>query len=356
MLRNNRIETKEGEQVKKKAPDSLRSSWGLGRAQRTFPDGGRAMRRQRVINRIKNFDIKQAISRLQERRRKWEQLRRTPHPTTEKRPVFVVGCNRSGTNMVCAAIGKSPHGMAYQESEFSLAFTAYYLRADWIIERLIRHTPAPIVSFGSILDSQFTDDLLSRFEGARAIWVYRRYEDVANSSARKRWGYHLNDLARWVARGELERLGARGKRISADTVQLIGKLFREDLSKEDGACLYWYMRNQLYFDLNLHMDPRVLIVQYEDTVLNQERAFRRIFDFLGFPYDRAVLDGIFASSVGKHPWPGIDPAVQEVCDGLKARLDAHYARTSDWTPAENELSLTSQVAHSASTHSPTGRP
>ena len=322
--------------MNKRAPDSLRSSWGLGRAHRTFHDGERAMLRKRVFKRLRHINVEKLIRRGLEGRRKWLRLRRTPHPTTEKLPVFIVGCNRSGTNMVCAAIGKSPHGWAYQESEFSLAFNGYYLRPDWIIEWLIRRTPAPIIAFGSILDSQFTDDLLSRFAGARAIWVYRRYEDVANSCARKQWGNHLKDFVRWVAHGELERLGARGKRLSADTVRLFGELYREDLSNEDGACLYWYMRNQLYFDLNLHMDPRVLIVQYEDTVLNTEKAFRRIFGFLGFPYDPAIIKDVFASSVGKHAWLGIDPAIQGVCDALKARLDAHYARMSDWTPEDRE--------------------
>lgn len=318
--------------MNKKSPDSLRLSWGFGRAIQTLPDDGRYMRRKRVINRLKNIDVERAISRLLERRRKWRQLRRTPHPTTDKLPVFIVGCNRSGTNMICGAIGKSPHGLAYHESEFSLAFNAYYLRADSIIEWLIRQAPAPIISFGSILDSQFTDALLSRFDGARAIWVYRCYEDVANSCARKKWGDHLTNLVRWVSHGELERLGSRGKRISSDTVRLFSELFREDLSTEDSACLYWYMRNQLYFDLNLHMDPRVLIVQYEDTVLNKERALRRIVDFLGIPYDLAVIDGIFASSVGKHPWPGVDPAIQKICDALNSRLDVHYSKTSEWTP------------------------
>ena len=286
------------------------------------------MLRKRVFKRLRRINVKK-LRRGLERGGRWLRLRRTPHPTTEKLSVFIVGCNRSGTNMVCGAIGKSPHGWDYRHGGFSLAFNGYYLRADWIIEWLIRHTPAPIISFGSILDSQFTDDLLSRFEGARAIWVYRRYEDVANSCTRMQWGYHLKDFARWVARGELERLGARGERISANTVRLFGELFQEDLSIEEGACLYWYMRNQLYFDLNLHMDPRVLLVQYEDTVLNKENAFRRIFGFLGLPYDLAIIDGIFASSVGKHPWRGIDPAIQEVCHSLKAQLDAQYARTSN---------------------------
>jgi len=317
---------------------SLRRSWGLWRFLRNRPDNERSRRWKWVVKRLKSLDVKRLASRLLEQGRKWRQVRRTQHPISEKLPVFVVGSNRSGTNMVCAALGKSPHGWAYQESELSLAFSAFHLRGDSIIKRLIRHTPAPLISFGSILDSQFTDGLLSRFDGARAIWVYRRYEDVANSCARMPWGDSLKDLVRWTARGELERLGARGGRISGDTIRLFGELVGEDLSKEAAACLYWYMRNQVFFDLNLDTDPRVLIVQYEDTVQNPERAFRRVFQFLGLPFDMSVVDGVFASSVGKHRWLGIDSPIQEVCDALKARLDAEYARTSDWIPSNTRTS------------------
>lgn len=287
------------------------------------------MLQKRVFNRLKHMNVDKLVRSSLAFRRKWLSRRRTPHSTKEKLPVFIVGCNRSGTNMVCGAIGKSPHGWDYRESAFSIAFNGYYLRQDWIIDRLIRHTPAPIISFGSILDSQFTDDLISRFEGSRAIWIYRHYKDVANSCARMQWGPTLKDLVRWVSRGELERLGARGMRITADTVQLFGELFREDISIEDGACLYWYMRNQLYFDLNLHMDPRVLILQYEDTVFNKEDTFRWVFSFLGFPFDPASIDGIFASSVGKHSTPKIDPAIQAVCDTLQARLDTQYLNSKN---------------------------
>jgi hypothetical protein len=288
------------------------------------------MRRKRLINRLRTLDVKQTTSRLLARRRRWRQLSRTPHPTSEKLPVFVVGCNRSGTNMICAALGKSPHGWAFQESEFSLAFSAYYLRADWVIHWLVRRTPAPIVSFGCILDSQFTDDLLSRFSGSRAIWIYRRYEDVANSCARKTWGSHLKDLTRWVAAGELEKLGSRGKRISQQTVRIFSELFREDLAPEDYACLYWYLRNQLYFDLGLDKEPRVLLVQYEDAVLNKERVFEGVFEYLGIPFHPSTTDDVFASSVGKNTWPGVDPAIRALCEDLKARLDAAYVRTAPW--------------------------
>lgn len=316
--------------MNKRAPNNLRRTGEMGRARQAFHDGERAMLRKRVFKRLRQINLEKLIRSRLKRGHKWLRLRRTPNPSTEKHPVFIVGCNRSGTNMVCGAIGNSPHGWDYRESDFSIAFRGYYLRRDGIIEWLIRRTPAPIISFGCILDSQFTDDLLSRFDGARAIWVYRSYEDVANSCARMQWGHHLKDFARWVARGEIERLGARGKRISTDTIKLFAELFREDLSKEESACLYWYMRNQLYFDLNLHKDPHVLIVQYEDTVLNKDKAFRRIFSFLGFPFDHAIIDGIFASSVGKYPLPGIDPAIREVCSTLKTRLDEHYTKTENY--------------------------
>lgn len=278
------------------------------------------------FNRLSRFNLIK-VQLLINRIHGWFLRWRTPHPISEKFPVFIVGSNRSGTQMVCGAIGKSLHGWDYQENQANIAFKDYQLRADWIIKTLIRYSPAPIISFGNILDSQFTDDLLSRFEGGKAIWVYRRYEDAANSSVQK-WSNHFkDDIVRWVALGEPGKLAARGERINEDTSRQIRELYRENISNEDGACLYWFMRNRLYFDLNLHVNPHVLIVQYEHTVMNREEAFKRIFDFLGCPYHPAIIDGIFASSVGKNNWPGIDPSIKDVCDDLQTQLDLHFERS-----------------------------
>ena len=85
------------------------------------------------------------------------------------------------------------------------------------------------------------------------------------------------------------------------TSDSVGDLYREDLSIESCACLHWYMRNQLYFDLELDQDPRVTIVQYEDAVMKGDETFRRVFDFLGFPYHPDIIKGVSVKSVGKHP-------------------------------------------------------
>ena len=320
-----------------KSPTNLQSFPEQNQIRKPWGEAERAVRRRRILKSLKGMTGEKLVYRTQsslERGRKWLRVRLTAHTAIEKSPVFIFGSNRSGTQMVCEAVGRSPHSWDYRESEFSPAFNSYYLRADWLIKWLIRLSPAPIVCFGSILDSQSADDILERFNGAMALWVYRRFEDAANSSVRN-WD-HMNDLIRLVAQGEPERLGARGNRISADTIRLFSELFHDDLSSESGACLYWYMRNQIFFDLDLDKDPRVLLVQYEDTVLNKERSFRRISDFLGIPYDPAIISDVFASSVGKHSWPGVEQRVQEVCEDLKTRLDARYAETSDWIPFEQE--------------------
>ena len=230
--------------------------------------------------------------------------------------------------MACRAIGNSPHCWDYPESQFSIAFVDYRLRSEWLIKCLTSCSPAPILSFGCILDSQSIDENLTHFKGARAIWVYRRYEDAANSCVRS-FDDHFKTLMRWVGRGEVGKLGPRGERVSADVVKIIGEHFRDDLTNEDSACLYWYMRNRIYFDLNLDKDPRVFILQYEDAVLDKENAFRRVFDFLGFPYHSEIVKDIFSTSVGKHPWPSMDPKIREICDDLKAQLDTCYTRGSN---------------------------
>ena len=250
----------------------------------------------------------------------------THHPSLPKRPIFISGSNRSGTQMVCRAIGRSPHGWDYPEADFSIAFERYSLRSHAVIDRLIDFAPAPLVSFGSILDSQFTDALLDRFDNSRAIWVYRRYEDATNSSIHS-WGDHQKRMMRKVSQGELSWLGPRGLRIADDTVAHIRSLFSESLSLEACGCLYWYMRNRVFFDLALDRDPRVIALQYEDTVLNPERSFRSVFRFLGMPYHDEVVSDVFASSVGKHAWPGVPEDIRQLCDELKDSLDVAHART-----------------------------
>lgn len=263
---------------------------------------------------------------------KWTALRRRFGRHAPSRPLFVVGCHRSGTNMVMWTLERSPEVWVYHEHVWSPAFRDYRLRSTATVDRLIRRCPAPVVAFKPVCDSHLADRYLERHEGARAIWIYRRYPDVANSAVRN-WGEHHKDILRWLVRGDSDRLAWRGERLAPDIVDLVVRCFHEGMSPEEAASLTWYMRTRLYFDLALDADERVLLTRYEDLVGGDEAAFRRVFDFAGARFDPAFLGHVFGSSIQKEPFPAIDPRIREACEALMERLDAAYGRRSAASPA-----------------------
>jgi len=258
------------------------------------------------------------------RLRKWLWQRRHLDRNPEKTTVFVVGCQRSGTNMLMDTIERAPDAWVYHEDSRSVAFRNYRLRSDEVIERLIRRSYARTVGFKPVCDSHWTDRLLDRHPDSRAIWIYRDYQDVANSAVRN-FGAHQADIVRWIVEKDWKTLDWRGERLSESTVDLVHRVYRSDLSPEEGAALFWYMRNQLFFELSLHRDERVLFVRYEHLVGRPGEVFPRVFSFIGCTLDPVFYAGVFESSVRKHAFPEIDPELRKACEELQARLDAEHA-------------------------------
>ena len=79
------------------------------------------------------------------RGRQWRRRAFTKHPAGENFPIFIAGSNRSGTQMVCRALGNHRHGWDYPEADHSIAFENYYLRSPWLVRLLIARAPAPAV-------------------------------------------------------------------------------------------------------------------------------------------------------------------------------------------------------------------
>jgi hypothetical protein len=265
------------------------------------------------------------IGRQAQRARRYVEQRRRFDRHLARRALFVVGCQRSGTNMVMWTLERAPDTWVYHEHRLSPAFRDYRLRPTPVIERLVARSPAPVVAFKPICDSHLTDRLLARHAGSRAIWIYRRYADVANSAVRN-FGEHLRDILRWIVQGDTDWLGWRGERLAPDAVELVRARFREDLPLEEAGALFWYLRNRFFLDLGLDREPRVLLVRYEDLVAGGEEPFREIFEFAGCAWNPAFTADVFASSVGKDRFPALGDETRAACDALQAGLDRAYAR------------------------------
>jgi len=240
-------------------------------------------------------------------------------PSADPRTVFVLGCQRSGTDMLMSVLDAAPDTWTYGE-DAPAAFRDFQLRPLEVIDGLVRRNRGEIVAFKSICDSHRADELLDRYPRSRVVWIYRDYRDVANSAVRK-WGEHQKDIMRWIHRRDFERLGWRGERLSADFVAWVDALAPESLSPHEAAALFWILRNRFFFDLGLDRRGDVLLVRYEDLVHHPRLGAERIFRFLGVGFQERYVAGLRTSSVGKRHFPGAREEIVRTCEELTERLD-----------------------------------
>ena len=234
--------------------------------------------------------------------------------------LFVVGCQRSGTNMLLDVLDKSPETWTYEEDD-PKAFIEYRIKPLDVRNQLIASARCRWVAFKPICDSQHTDHLLAVHQGSRAVWIFRHYQDVANSTFAKWPKTQLNHLRR-IATDDAQPHWVT-ERVSAANRALVKELFSEDMPLIEAAALKWYLRNSFYFDLELHERPEdVLLVQYENLVTTPRHSFGQVFDFLGLEYRPEYSAGVFQSSVRKQDFPDINPRVLELCEDMMTRLQS----------------------------------
>ena len=166
------------------------------------------------------------------------------------------------------------------------------------------------------------------------IWIYRRYQDVANSAVVK-WGTHQKDIMRWIHARDHESLWWRGERLPEDFVAWVDGLDPESLSDHEAAVMFWYVRNRFYFDLGLDRRDDTLLVAYEDLVTDPKAQGERIFRFLGLPFDPASVHDVRSSSVSKQAFPEVRPEIVERAEALSRRLDERRRAEEDGSLMES---------------------
>lgn len=242
------------------------------------------------------------------------------HPTQVS---FVFGCQRSGTKMVMRILDNSPMVRIFHENHAS-AFSDFELRSDAVVRALVALNPAPAQIFKPICDSQRADELLANFPEANGVWVYRHHADVANSATEK-WGFHQREVVSAIASGDLDRWGWRTARLPESTIAAVRRVYRPDFSTAEGALLFWYVRNAFYFSLGLQDHPRMMLVKYENLVLDPARGFPPLFAHIGSPFNPSYIARVRPDSVGRKEPPPASPELLALCAELQARLDERAA-------------------------------
>lgn len=240
----------------------------------------------------------------------------------QSRPVFVLGAQRSGTNMFMDTLGRCPGITVYNETD-SEAFERYRLKTIGELAPLVERTHTPVAVFKAICDSQRAQWLLDAFPDGRVIWLYRHYHDVVNSSLRQfrehrrylHYILHDRETANW-----------RAENLSPGCVELIRFHMDRDITDASARALIWYLRNQQFWLNGLDGHGDTLLMGYEQLVQEADQSWPRVFQFLGLDYEAVWIDSVSSRSVRRYEPPVIDPLIEVLCRDMLNRLSTYSTR------------------------------
>ena len=230
--------------------------------------------------------------------------------------VFVSGVHRSGTNMTMRILERSIDTDVFHESD-PRAFDNYMMRKDDVLCDLIARSSSRRIVFKALHEAHDLRRLMTRFEPSRLLWVYRHFDHVVDSIAR-RWPGSRNLMDQIITRGDAG--GWRGLGMSAPTRELLAGLYHDDMNDVTITALFWYQRNQLLLDQGLESDRRCMLVNYETLARAPVANIKEICNFLDISHNNSMRRIVHARSIAKNPAPPIEPRVRALCQELYDRL------------------------------------
>lgn len=292
--------------------EKIRRHWRWGRSQ--------------GFRRLIEEDELDPVVRMSNRLRRWRWRRTHPIRPGSAMPVYLVGVQRSGTNMVVHGLQRCPEFEVYNENN-DRAFDSFRLRGDGTIASIIRSSRHRYVLFKPLIDSYRVDALLDDLDvdtPGRALWVYRNVDDRVRSSLAKFGDTNLRALAD-VARGVTDRWEAKG--LSPEKLELIRSFDARSMSPASGSALFWYLRNSLCFELQLERRRDVLLVSYDAFVDDPDAEMRLVCRYLDFPWRPSLVSHVSRRAPGPRQRLTLEPRIRELCDDLQRRLDTARVRS-----------------------------
>jgi hypothetical protein len=252
------------------------------------------------------------------RKARW---RRTHDASPKAVPVFLVGVQRSGTNMLVRGLERAPEFEVHNENDRE-TFHRFRLLPDPVIRSTVMRSRHEYVLFKPLCDSHRTAELLDGIAtpgSPKAIWAFRAMDGRVRSALAKFGDVNLRALAR-IAMGHGEGLW-QAQGLSEASLDLIRRFDYGRMAPASAAALFWYVRNALFFELGLSERPDVILMSYDAMLARPESSMRALCTFLGLPFDPAYIRHVEVRPHPRSPVDEIDPLIRARCMDLQERLD-----------------------------------
>jgi len=248
-------------------------------------------------------------------------------PRGAARPVYVVGLQRSGTNMLLRGVDAAPEVEVLGEGDRRVMHR-YRLAGEEPLVRAVERSRHRVVLLKPLCDSQHVDRLLDspRLPGGRALWVYREPLARARSEVAKFGASNLLAL-RAVADGR----GAgtwQGERLPEASVELVRSFDLAAMTPASAAVLFWAVRNRLVVDLGLERRDDVALVSYDAVVADPAVEVARLCRHAGVE-PRPALWGHVEPRSTHPPALDVDPAALAVAREVHELLEDLRHRTEN---------------------------
>jgi len=255
----------------------------------------------------------------------WIYVRKLLHQALTSRPeehsiLGILGCQRSGTSVMSRVFFRDINATVFREKSVltggddSLRYLPFKE-----VDKLMTKQRAPLVVFKMLVESQRALSFLETVHGSRVVWLFRNYRDVVNSNLTK-FGKRngIDDLRPIITS---EKGNWRYEASSDETRSIVREHFSESMNPQDAAALFWYARNQLFFEQDLYENDRAMLVEYEQFVQNPSQIMPQIYEFCDRPYPGEFLvDEVGVGSISKGRRIELSPEIDQLCDSMLVRL------------------------------------
>jgi hypothetical protein len=252
------------------------------------------------------------------------QWRARLRPCAETQPIFVLGCQRSGTTALARMIGLGSEVRRYEEGDpayFILDDAPRLLDLEMVAKRLVGERNR-FTLIKALCESQRANELLDRFPHAQIVWIFRHYSTCIASHVRYYRAEH--DAVEYVQ--DIVNPAASSWKCVGLSRQARARLAEYQhvrLTPKSAYAIYWLARNLLYF--NMIKSERVHVVNYEALIEAPQAQGERIFKALGLPYRPHYADLIDNSYERRTRVDGIDPFLTSWCDDTYESLLAELS-------------------------------